>query len=54
MDKYLKKINSWMRRRIRMIYWIRWKLVKTKYRNLQKFGINKRKALEWANTRKSY
>ena len=53
-DKYLKKINSWMRRRIRMIYWIRWKLVKTKYRNLQKFGINKRKALEWANTRKSY
>ena len=54
MSIYLKEIDSWMRRRIRMIYWKRWKLVRTKYRNLQKLGINKRKAWEWAYTRKSY
>ena len=54
MKKYLKEVDSWIRRRIRMIYWKRWKLVRTKYRNLQKLGINKSKAWEWANTRKSY
>lgn len=54
MKKFLKKTDAWLRRRIRMIYWKRWKRVRTKYRNLQKLGINKRKAWEWANTRKSY
>ena len=54
MSKHLREIDSWMRRRIRMIYWKRWKLVRTRYRNLQKLGINKSKAWEWANTRKSY
>ena len=51
---FLQKIDEWMRRRIRMIYWKRWKLVRTKYRNLIKLGINRSKAWEWANTRKSY
>lgn len=54
MKEFLKKTDKWLRRRIRMIYWKRWKRVRTKYRNLQKLGINKRKAWEWANTRKSY
>ena len=54
MSQFLTHIDEWMRRRIRMIYWKRWKLVKTKYRNLTKLGINKHKAWEWANTRKSY
>jgi len=54
MKGYLINIDKWMRRRIRMIYWKRWKLIRTRYRNLQKLGINKNKAWEWANTRKSY
>lgn len=51
---FLEKIDKWMRRRIRMIYWKRWKLVRIRYRNLIKLGINRSKAWEWANTRKSY
>ena len=54
MKEFLKKTDAWLRRRIRMIYWKRWKRVRTKYRNLQKLGIEKYKAWEWANTRKSY
>ena len=54
MRGYLGKVDSWLRRRIRMIYWKRWKLVRTRYRNLQKLGIDRNKAWEWANTRKSY
>ena len=54
MQTFLKGIDEWMRRRIRMIYWKRWKLVRTKHRNLIILGINKSKAWEWANTRKSY
>jgi group II intron reverse transcriptase/maturase len=54
MKIFLGRIDKWMRRRIRMFYWKRWKKVRTKYRNLQKLGIPKQKAWEWANTRKSY
>ena len=54
MKVYLGKVDSWLRRRIRMIYWKRWKLVRTRYKNLQKLGINRKKAWEWANTRKGY
>lgn len=54
MKKFLKETDEWSRRRIRMIYWKRWKRIRTRYRNLQKLGINKPKAWEWANTRKSY
>ena len=44
MKEFLRRIDKWMRRRIRMIYWKRWKLVRTKYRNLIKLGINRSKA----------
>ena len=54
MYSILKEIDGWMRRRIRMIYWKRWKLVKTRFRNLIRLGINKLDAWKWANTRKSY
>ncbi|KKE79011.1 MULTISPECIES: group II intron reverse transcriptase/maturase [Oceanobacillus] len=49
-----KGLDSWIRRRLRMIRWKEWKKVKTKYKNLMKQGINKGKAWEWANTRKAY
>lgn len=50
----LKDVDSWMRRRIRMVYWKQWKKVRTCFTNLQKLGINKSKAWEFANTRKGY
>jgi len=50
----LVRIDEWLRRRIRMVVWKQWKKVKTKFTNLQKLGIDKQKAWEWANTRKSY
>ncbi|WP_079710295.1 group II intron reverse transcriptase/maturase [Paraliobacillus ryukyuensis] len=50
----LKQIDSWIQRRLRMIRWKEWKLVKTRYRKLQRFGVKKEKAWEWANTRKAY
>ena len=37
-----------------MCIWKQWKKVKTKDRNLQKLGVSKGKAWEWANTRKGY
>ncbi|GIO22106.1 hypothetical protein J11TS1_06870 [Oceanobacillus sp. J11TS1] len=49
-----KKLDGWIRRRLRMIRWKEWKKVKTKFKNLVKHGIKKGKAWEWANTRKSY
>ena len=54
MKAYLKSVDEWLRRRIRMCIWKCWKKNKTKFINLQKCGINKQKSWEWANTRKSY
>jgi len=50
----LVKIDEWLRRRIRMVIWKQWKRVRTRFAKLQKLGIDKAKAWEWANTRKSY
>lgn len=54
MKELLEKIDEWYRRRLRMVIWKQWKYIKTKIANLVKLGINKYKAYEWANTRKSY
>ncbi|MBU3171924.1 hypothetical protein KPL49_10555 [Clostridium estertheticum] len=50
----LKTLDEWLRRRIRMCFWKQWKKIKTKYDNLVKLGLNKNKAWQYANTRKSY
>jgi len=50
----LSKIDEWMRRRIRMIYWKQWKRVRTRFKMLKSFGISEWKAWEYANTRKGY
>lgn len=47
-------IDEWMRRRIRMIFWKQWKRVRTRFKMLQTYGIDKQKAWEYANTRKGY
>jgi RNA-directed DNA polymerase len=49
-----ESLDEWLRRRIRMCFWKQWKKIKTKFGNLIRFGINKAKAWEFANTRKSY
>ena len=52
--KHIMKLESWLRRRIRMCIWKTWKRLRTRMRSLIKLGIPKRKAYEWANTRKGY
>jgi len=54
MQKLLERVDTWYRRRLRMVIWKQWKRVRTRWRNLIKLGINKYKAWEWANTRKGY
>ena len=52
MQRFLKELDQWIRRRIRMIYWRRWKKTRTKIRNLAKLGCSSQKAYEYGNTRK--
>ncbi|GHV88245.1 hypothetical protein AGMMS50267_06050 [Spirochaetia bacterium] len=54
MKKYLQETVEWLRRRIRQIFWKRWKRVRTRFENLIQLGTSKDKAWQWANTRKSY
>ncbi|MDE5584505.1 MAG: group II intron reverse transcriptase/maturase [Ruminococcus sp.] len=54
METHIKRLNEWIRRRIRQIYWKQWKKIKTKHDNLVRLGINNSKAWEWANSRKGY
>lgn len=54
MKSMLMETDEWYRRRLRMVLWKQWKRVSTKQANLMKLGINKQKAWEYANTRKSY
>lgn len=54
MKSRLQRIDEWYRRRLRMCIWKCWKKIRTRFTNLCKCGINKRKAWEWANTRKGY
>lgn len=54
MEKKLKEIDGWIRRRLRACIWKTWKKVKTRFRNLAKLGVPKYKAWEYANTRKAY
>ena len=53
MRSLLCQVDKWMRRRIRMVYWKQWKRVRTRYKMLKKCGIERQKAWEFANTRKS-
>ena len=50
----LLSTDEWMRRRTRMVFWKKWKRVRTRYRNLRKLGTSERNAGILANTRKGY
>jgi len=54
MGTLAKALDEWLRRRIRMCYWKRWKKIKTRHDNLVRLGIDNYKAWEYANTRKGY
>jgi len=54
MDSWLKSIDEWMRRRIRAVFWKRWKRVRTRWRNLEKLGTSHSNAGILANSRKGH
>lgn len=53
-EMWSKATDEWIRRRIRQLLWKTWKLVRTKYAALRKLGCTHERAVQWANTRKSY
>ena len=54
MKSLLQSTDEWMRRRIRMVFWKKWKRVRTRYRNLRKLGISHDDALMTAWCRRGY
>jgi len=54
MKNLLKSTDEWLRRRLRMYIWKRWKRVRTRYTMLRKLGLNHSNAFKYACTRKGY
>ena len=52
MWNFLERTDQWLRRRIRMVIWKRWKRVRTRYKNLRHLGASHEDAIKQANTRK--
>ena len=50
----LRRIDEWVRRKVRCVYWKCWKRVRTKFRALTRLGVSRGQAWEWANSRKAY
>jgi RNA-directed DNA polymerase len=48
LDRYLRpipEIDQWIRRRVRMCYWIQWRRARTRIGNLLKMGVSKDHAI---------
>jgi hypothetical protein len=54
MKSLLTEIDGWYRRRLRMVIWKQWKLVKTRFQNLMKLGISRFQSMLYSNTRKGF
>lgn len=54
MKRLLIDTDKWLRRRLRMFIWKRWKKIKTRYQMLKRLGYNHNNAMKYANTRKGY
>ena len=54
MKTLLETIDRWLRRRLRMVIWKRWKKTKIKYSNLLKTALDKKSAWYLANTSNKY
>jgi len=50
--KLFDKLDQWIRRRLRMCFWKRWRLVRTRVRNLLALGVPRRQAFRHAKSRK--
>ncbi len=50
----LRDLDSWVRRKIRCVYWKCWKRVRTRLRALVRLGVGRGRAWMWANSRKAY
>ena len=50
----IPELDEWLRRRVRMCYWKRWRWVRTKVRHLLALGTGKRAAILTAISSKSY
>lgn len=50
--KLFDKLGQWIRRRIRMCYWKRWRHVRTRRRELIGLGVPRRQAIRHAKSRK--
>lgn len=54
MKNLLRATDEWLRRRIRMYIWKRWKRIRTRYAMLKKLGLDYDTAFKFACTRKGY
>jgi len=52
--KLFDKLDQWIRRRIRMCYWKRWRHPRTRRRELMRLGVPRRQAIRHAKSRKAY
>jgi RNA-directed DNA polymerase len=50
--RLLEQFDQWLRRRLRMCFWKRWRLVRTRVRNLLDLGVPRRQAFRHAKSRK--
>ena len=49
-----RELDEWVRSRVRLCYWIQWKQVKTRVKQLEKLGVHPDQAYQWGNTRKGH
>ena len=52
MKGLLGEVDTWIRRRIRAVYWKQWKRIKTRYRMIRRYQLPEWKVHELANCRK--
>ena len=52
--KLFDRLDQWIRRRIRMCYWKRWRHARTRRRELLRLGVPRRQAIRHAKSRHGY
>ncbi len=52
--KLFDKLDQWIRRRLRMCYWKRWRQPRTRSRELMRLGVSRRQAIRHGKSRKGY
>jgi hypothetical protein len=50
----LRKLDGWLRRRLRQVRWREWKTTAAKRHNLRKLGISEHEARKWAGITRRY